>query len=72
LPKRSGRQVLQRIRASKHCGDIPVVVLSSSDAPEDKQDALTLGANRYLTKPIDLDDYLQVGQILKTYIEPSG
>ena len=39
LPKTSGREVLQRIRRSSRCGNMPVVVFSSSEAEKDKQEA---------------------------------
>jgi two-component system, chemotaxis family, response regulator Rcp1 len=68
LPKRSGRHVLARIRKSPACKDATVVVLSSSAAEQDKREAAQLGANRYITKPIDLDEYLEIGDALKAML----
>jgi CheY-like chemotaxis protein len=65
LPKRTGLEVLQRIRQSSTCRDVPVVVFSSSDATRDKQAAQSLGANRYIRKPSNLDGFLQIGGVLK-------
>ena len=72
LPKRSGRHVLARIRKSHVCKDVAVVVLSSSAAEEDKREATRLGANRYITKPIDLDEYLAIGDTLKALLQQRG
>jgi CheY-like chemotaxis protein len=69
LPKRSGRHVLARIRKSSACKDAAVVVLSSSAAEQDKREAARLGANRYITKPIDLDEYLRIGDTLKAMLQ---
>jgi CheY-like chemotaxis protein len=69
LPKRSGRHVLARIRQSAACKDVAVVVLSSSAAEQDKREATRLGANRYITKPIELDAYLEIGDTLKALLQ---
>lgn len=68
LPKRSGRDVLKRIRVSSRCGDIPVVVLSSSDAEKDIREVAQLGANHYITKPTNLDAFLNIGAVLKPFM----
>jgi two-component system, chemotaxis family, response regulator Rcp1 len=65
LPKADGRQVLQRMRASSRCSSVPVVILSSSEAPEDIDQAKRLGATRYLKKPSNLDAFLSLGAIFK-------
>jgi DNA-binding response OmpR family regulator len=69
LPKRSGRDVLQRLREARVCKGVPVVVFSSSDAEQDKQAAVSLGAARYITKPSNFEDFLKVGELLKPFIE---
>ena len=68
LPKRSGRDVLKRIRVSSRCREIPVVVFSSSDAEKDKREAAQFGANHYITKPTDLDAFLNIGAVLKPFM----
>lgn len=65
LPRRSGREVLTRLRASSRCAHARIVVLSSSDAPKDKQESLRLGADGYIRKPTALEDYMRIGQLLK-------
>jgi CheY-like chemotaxis protein len=68
LPRVPGWQVLERIRRSPVCRDIAVVVLSSSSADADRQDAVRLGASRYITKPSDLDEYLTVGKQIAPFL----
>ena len=72
LPKRPGTDVLTRIRRSPVCKDVPVVVLSSSATVKDKEEARLLGANSYITKPSDLDAFLNIGELLKPYLPAGG
>jgi CheY-like chemotaxis protein len=69
LPKRSGREVLETMRRSERCRNIPVVILSSSDALQDKADAARLGASLYIRKPSRLEDFLRLGATFKAIIE---
>ena len=71
LPRRSGRDVLEILRSLPACLALPVVVLSSSDAAQDRADAIRLGANEYLPKPSALDEFLSLGVIFKTMIDNS-
>ena len=71
LPKKSGREVLECMRLSERCRHIPVVILSSSDAKEDKADAARFGASRYIRKPPKLDDFLSLGSIFKAALSES-
>jgi two-component system response regulator len=57
LPKLSGLEVLQRLRAHPRTRLVPVVVLSSSDEPADQLDSYRLGANSYVRKSIDFDQF---------------
>jgi CheY-like chemotaxis protein len=65
LPRKTGFEVLERIRNSPCCGETPVVVLSSSDAQSDRQKATRLGASQYLQKPSNLHDFMSIGAKLK-------
>lgn len=68
VPRRDGIQILERVRRSEHCRDIPVVVISSSDSPADRQRALALGATQYFRKPSTLDEFMQLGRlVLRVY-----
>jgi CheY-like chemotaxis protein len=65
LPKRPGREVLQSRDRSGKLRNIPAVVLSSSDAAQDRDEAARLGADLYLRKPSHLDEYLRIGATLR-------
>ena len=65
LPKKPGREVLQRIRTCIGCRDVPVVILTSSDAHQDRQEALRLGASQYIRKPSRLEEFLSLGAVFK-------
>ena len=65
LPKKPGREVLERMRLSERCRHIPVMILSSSDAERDRADAARLGATRYIRKPSRLEEFLSLGAIFK-------
>jgi CheY-like chemotaxis protein len=60
LPKMDGREVLEVIKADASLRNIPVVVLTSSQAEQDIVRAYDLHANCYITKPVDLDQFIRV------------
>ena len=60
LPKKDGREVLMEIKADKDLKLIPVVVLTTSEAEQDIFKAYSLHANCYITKPVDLDQFISV------------
>ena len=65
LPKRDGHEVLEHMRASVQCAHVPVVIVTSSNAREDRDKAAKLGATRYIRKPHRLDEFIQLGAIFK-------
>jgi CheY-like chemotaxis protein len=60
LPRRDGREVLAEIRADPQLTAIPVVILTTSDAEADILRSYELHANAYVTKPVDLQQFLAV------------
>ena len=60
LPKKDGREVLKEIKSDKKFKKIPVIVLTTSDSEEDVAKSYEYHANCYITKPVDLDQYIQV------------
>ncbi|MFF0742433.1 response regulator [Streptomyces sp. NPDC004111] len=58
LPKYDGRQVLERIKKDEELAHIPVVVLTTSAAEEDILRSYRLHANAYVTKPVDLEQFI--------------
>ena len=71
LPKRSGDQILEHMRQSDRCKDIPVVVVTSSDSPRDKADMSRLGATRYFRKPSRLDEFMRLGPLVRELVAGS-
>jgi len=60
LPKKDGREVLAEIKADPSLRLIPVVVLTTSQAEEDILRTYNLHANCYVTKPVDLEQFINV------------
>jgi CheY-like chemotaxis protein len=60
LPRRDGREVLAEVKADARLRRIPVVVLTTSKAEEDILRTYDLHANCYITKPVDLDQFISV------------
>ncbi|HUF82056.1 MAG TPA: response regulator [Burkholderiales bacterium] len=60
LPKKDGREVLAVIKTDDELKHIPVVVLTTSKAEEDVLKSYALHANCYVTKPVDLEKFIQV------------
>jgi CheY-like chemotaxis protein len=67
LPKLSGLEVLARIRAESATRSLPVVVLTSSDEDRDIVESYSLGANSYIRKPVDFDEFVEVVHQLGLY-----
>lgn len=67
MPKRSGSEVLTALRAHTD-RDIPVIVLTSSDSPSDRQAVVNLGATCYIRKPTGLDEFLEIGATIKQLV----
>lgn len=65
LPRKPGRDVLQCIRASPKCNQVPIIVLTSSDHQRDRAEAENLGASLYIRKPSRLADFLALGGVFK-------
>lgn len=69
LPKRTGIEVLQRLRQSPRCGDIPVVILTCLDAPKDREAARQLAADYYFRKPSDFNEFMKIREIVNSLLE---
>ena len=67
LPRMTGRQVLQRIRATPALQIVPVVILSTSKRLEDVHDLYLMGANTYVEKPQDYSRFVGVLQTIQQY-----
>jgi two-component system response regulator len=60
VPVISGREVLAALKGDDTLRSIPVIVMTSSNAPADIDYCYQIGTNGYVNKPIDLDGYLRV------------
>lgn len=58
LPKKDGREVLAEIKGDERFRRIPVIVLTTSSAEQDILSSYDLHANCYVTKPVDLDQFI--------------
>jgi CheY-like chemotaxis protein len=67
LPRKDGRQVLQEIKADSKLKRIPVVILTTSQAEEDILKAYNLNANCYITKPVDLEQFIKVVKLIEDF-----
>lgn len=67
LPRRSGFEVLEAIRASEATRRVPVVVLTSSSQEDDIRRAYDVGANSYLVKPVGRDALVAMVQALDAF-----
>lgn len=67
LPRKNGREVLEEIKNDPALKFIPVVVLTSSKAEEDILKSYNLHANCYVTKPVDLDQFLHVVKSIEDF-----
>jgi CheY-like chemotaxis protein len=67
LPKKDGRQVLAEIKEDEDLKRIPVVILTTSRAEEDILKSYNLHANCFITKPIELKQFLSVVQTIEAF-----
>lgn len=67
LPKVDGLEVLRQIRANENTRLLPVVILTSSNEDEDRLMGYNLGANSYVRKPVDFDEFIRAAGQLGLY-----
>lgn len=72
IPRQDGNAVLQHLRRSTRCGDIPVIMISSSDSPRDRKRAFELGATEYFHKPSNLDEFMRLGKLVRRLCEQTA
>ena len=69
LPRRSGDEILAHIRQNSRCAHVPAIVITSSDSPQDRARARELGASFYFRKPADLEKFMDIGGIVRKFLE---
>lgn len=67
MPRMNGRELLDILKRDEKLKTIPVVVLTTSGAPEDVSSAYERHANAYVTKPVNLDDFIRTVRTIDTF-----
>ena len=67
LPKKDGREVLEEVKRDDQLQHIPIVILTTSQAERDIAESYRLRANAYVTKPVDLEQFLKVVQSIEHF-----
>ncbi len=67
LPRKDGREVLSEIKSDPDLKRIPVVIITSSEAEQDILKTYDLHVNCYVTKPVDLEQFIKVVQSIETF-----
>lgn len=67
MPRMCGREVLEVLRADAALAKIPVVVLTTSDVEADIETSYQLGANSFITKPVDIDQFISAIKAIGDY-----
>ena len=67
LPKVDGLEVLKRLRSNERTRSLPIVVFTSSSEEEDKIKSYQLGANSYVRKPVEFEQFLEATKQLGVY-----
>jgi len=67
LPKKDGRSVLAEVKADPDLRRIPVVVLTTSRSEEDVMQAYDMHANAYVTKPVNLDQFMRIVALIDEF-----
>ena len=67
LPRLNGKEVLQQVKQDPALLNIPIVMLSTSSARQDVQDAYAAHANSFMTKPADFDKFMEMVKLIDAY-----
>ncbi|HEY9834469.1 MAG TPA: response regulator [Stenomitos sp.] len=67
LPGMDGREVLEEVKSNPHLKCIPIVILTTSNDEQDVLRSYNLNANCYVTKPIDIEQFIHVVQLIKEF-----
>ncbi|MGA2182646.1 MAG: response regulator [Bryobacteraceae bacterium] len=65
LARYTGEDILREIRSARHLGGVPVCVWSSSRSPRNEALLKDLGVSQFITKPSGLDQFMEIGRIVK-------
>ncbi|HEY1340441.1 MAG TPA: response regulator [Bryobacteraceae bacterium] len=68
LPKRDGEDILRRLRSTERYAQTPVIVMTASDSPDDRQRAEKHAALHYFRKPSSLTEFIELGAIVRSIL----
>ncbi len=71
MPRMNGLEVLKKMRAEPSLKDVFVAILTSSREEKDRVEAMSLGANLYLQKAVDFDEFVAVVRQVETLMLPA-
>jgi CheY-like chemotaxis protein len=69
LPLVSGEKVLEHVRQMRRCGSTPVIILTSSESPRDRDAVIRLGATDYFRKSSNLDEFMALGFVVRNLLD---
>jgi len=72
IPKGEGFEILNALRASEQTARTPAIVMSSYDSPVDRARVADAGGAVYFRKPLDLDDFMKLGGLVRTVLDTNG
>lgn len=67
LPGPSGKDILKFVKSEPELKDIPVVILTSSEASYEVKEAYTLAANCYIVKPVDMTKFIEIVRVIENF-----
>jgi two-component system response regulator len=67
MPRMDGLEVLRRMRADQRTRHLPVVMMTSSSEESDRLSSYDLGANSYIVKPVDFENFTEAVRVIGTY-----
>ena len=72
LSKYNGEDILRKIQGARHLATAVVCVWSSSESPRDRARIMDLGVAQFVTKPAGLDQFLEIGKLIKDLLARSA
>ena len=70
LPRKQGGEVLKYMRSTSRWRDALVIAISTSDSTRDRAQMMELGANGYFRKPSDYAEFMKLGDLVKSVLQP--
>lgn len=72
MPRCEGREVLQKIKRAPGGHAVPVIIITSSNSPMDREDAFKFGASSFFRKPSDLDEFMKIGAVVRRILRETS